>query len=203
MNKKLFIFIGVIAIFIGASVFLSRDFNPNNFQYYGNWKGQLSSNPYMKFFKAKVIYQTAPEIRLIAGICALLLIGKLFWYFIRKFKNDYQADESKLENSLNKISQATGLTEYELFCKSAEDWTVSSKRVQVDFRRYMADQVLPYYVKDLVRKNCEHIDKSLIKNKKITPSSWWDLAKALLIFPGSVFLPLFILIIFDIKASFQ
>jgi hypothetical protein len=203
MDKKLFVFICVIAIFIGTAVFLSRDFNPKNFKYYGNWQEQLSSNPYVKFFKATNIYKSAPEIRLIAGICALLLVGKLFWYFIRKFKNDNRADQIKLDNSLNKISQGTGLTEYELFCQAAEDWTVSSDRVQVDVRRYMAEQVLPYYVKDLVRKNCDHIDKSLIKKEKINPSSWWDLAKALLIFPGSVFVPVFILIIFEIKASFQ
>ena len=193
MEKKLFVFICVIAIFVGASVFLSRDFNPENDLLSGSWK--VSKSPHLMFSKAKIIYKSAPEIRLIAGICGLLLVGYLFWTFYRKVQKCSQRDLVERENSLYKISLETGQTEYDLFRKSAKDWSLSDDRIEQDFRRYMADQVLPYYVKDFVRRNCERIDESLIKNEQIKPTSWWDLAKALLVFPGSIFIPIFILTI--------
>ena len=193
MEKKIFVFICVIAVFVGASVFLTRDFNPENDLLNGNWK--ISKTPHLMFSKAKIIYKSAPEIRLIAGICGLLLVGYLFWTFYRKVQKCSQRDLVERENSLYKISLETGQTEYDLFRKSAKDWAVSDHRIEQDFRRYMADQVLPYYVKDFVRRNCERIDESLIKNEQIKPTSWWDLAKALLVFPGSIFIPIFILTI--------
>ena len=194
MDKKLLVFICVIAVLIGAAVLLNRDFNPENDQLNGYFK-KAPPHPYMMFHRAKIIYQSAPEIRLIAGICALLLVGYLFWAFYRKVQQNIQADFVERERSLYKISLETGQIEYDLFRKSAKDWAVSDDRIEQDFRRYMADQVLPYYVKDFVRKNFKHIDESLIKDKEIKTTSWWDLVKALLVFPGSIFIPIFILII--------
>ena len=194
MDKKLLVFICVIAVFFGVAVLLNRDFNPENDQLNGYFK-KAPPSPYLMFYKAKIIYQSAPEIRLIAGICALLLVGYLFWFFYRKVQQNIQADFVERERSLYKISLETGQIEYDLFRKSAEDWAVSDDRIEQDFRRYMADQVLPYYVKDFVRKNFEHVDEFLIKNEENKPSSWWDLVKALLVFPGSIFIPIFILII--------
>ena len=126
------------------------------------------------------------EMNLVAGICALLLVGYLFRTLYRKFKIDSQADQIAMKNSLYPISLATGRTEYNLFRKSAEEWAVSGDRIDQDFVRYMAHKVLPYYAKDFVRKNQTHIDKSLIKKKEIKPTSWSDWVKALLVFPGSL-----------------
>lgn len=126
------------------------------------------------------------EMNLIAGICALLLVGYLFRTLYRKFKSDSQADQAAMKNSLYPISLATGRTEYNLFRKSAEEWSVSGDRIDQDFKRYMADKVLPYYAKDLVRKNRTHVDESLIKKKEIKPTTWLDWVKALLVFPGSL-----------------
>ena len=192
MDKKLLVFICVIAIFLLASVFLIRDVNPENDLYGHYWK-KATNHPYMMFSKAKIIYKSAPEIRLIAGICGLLLVGYLFWTLYRKVQQYSQTDLEERENSLYKVSLETGQTEYDLFRKSAKDWAVSDDRIEQDFRRYMSDQVLPYYVKDFVRRNCENIDESLIKNEETKPTSWWDLAKALLVFPGSIFIPIIIL----------
>ena len=125
---------------------------------------------------------------LVAGICALLLVAYLFWFFYRKFQTDSQADLTAMEQSLYKISVATGRTEYDLFCKSAGGWSVTSNRIEQDFKRYMSDQVLPYYAKDFVRKNQAHLDESLVNKKEIKPTSWSDWAKALLVFPGSLLL---------------
>jgi hypothetical protein len=128
----------------------------------------------------------ASEMKLIAGICALLLVGYLFGFVCRKFKEDSKADMLAMENSLYNISLATGQTEYHLFCKSAEEWAVSGDRIDQDFKRYMAHQVLPYYAKDFVRRNQAHIDELLVKKEEVKPTSWSDWVKALLVFPGSV-----------------
>jgi hypothetical protein len=133
--------------------------------------------------------------KLIAGICALLLVGYLFWAFYRKIQIISRADQIARERSLYNISLATGRTEYDLFCKSAEDWSVSSHRINQDFKRYMIDESLPYYVADFVRKGHEHIDEALIKKNPVESSSVWDWAKALLIFPGCFFLILFMALI--------
>jgi hypothetical protein len=76
-----------------------------------------------------------------------------------------------MEDSLYKISLATGRTEYDLLHKSAESWSVSGNRIDQDFKSYMADQVMPYYAKDFVRKNQAHIDESLVVKKEVTPHS--------------------------------
>jgi hypothetical protein len=129
-----------------------------------------------------------PAINLIAGICALLLVGCLYWACYRKFIKDSKAEWVASENSLYNISLATGRNEYDLFYKSAEAWLVSGDQIEKDFRRYMAEQVTPYYVKDFVRKNQAQIDESLVVKKEVKPTSWADWAKALLVFPGSLLL---------------
>jgi hypothetical protein len=124
----------------------------------------------------------------IAGVCAGLLMGCLFWFIYRKFQSDSRADLIAMENSLYKISLATGRTEYDLFSKSAENWSISDDRIEKDFKRYMANQDMPHYAKDFLRKNKGHIDDSLVKKTEVEPTSWSDWAKALLVFPGSVLL---------------
>jgi len=128
----------------------------------------------------------SPVYNLIGGLCALLLVGYLFWRCYRKFETDSHAEQMAKANSLYNISLATGRTEYELFSQSAEDWSVSSRHVERDFKSYMADQVMPYYAQDFVRKNQTDIRASLLRKNEVKSSSWWDWAKALLVFPGSI-----------------
>jgi len=124
----------------------------------------------------------------IGGICALLLMGYLFWVLYRKFQTDHRAELIAPERSLYNITLATGRTEYDLFCQSAEEWSVPVSRIDQDFTRYMTDQIMPYYVKDFVRRNQANIDEPCINKKELKPASRSDWAKALLVFPGSVLL---------------
>jgi hypothetical protein len=135
--------------------------------------------------------------QLTAGICALLLVGYLFWSLIRKSQRDSQNEKIVRANSLYDLSLATGRTEYDLFHKSAEGWSVSADRIDQDFKRYMADQVMPYYAQDFVRKNREHVDKSLMIQKEAKSTSWTDWAIALSVFPGSILFLYIIIMLFD------
>lgn len=138
-----------------------------------------------------------PAINLIAGICALFLVGYLFGACYRKFKKDSKAERVAIENSLYNISLATGRNEYDLFYKSAEAWSLSGGQVEKDFKRYMAEQIMPYYANDFVRKNRAYIDESLVIKKDVKPTSWSDWAIALLVFPGSVLLLLSMALFLD------
>ncbi|MGD9055824.1 MAG: hypothetical protein PVF38_06770 [Desulfobacterales bacterium] len=116
---------------------------------------------------------------------------------IRKFQNDSRAELNSRKNSFYMISLATGRTEYELFHKSAEGWSVSAERINQDFKRYMSDQIMPHYAMDFVRKNQTHIDESLIVKKEVKPTSWSDWAIAMLVFPGSLLLLYILMLLFD------
>jgi hypothetical protein len=61
----------------------------------------------------------------------------------------------------------------------------------------MADQVMPHYAQDFVRKNREHVDESLIIPKEAKSTSWTDWAIALLVFPGSILFLFIIMMLFD------
>ena len=84
-----------------------------------------------------------------------------------------------------------------IYYVSAEEWSVSGDRIDQDFKRYMADQVLPHYAKDFVRKNNMHLDESLVNKKEVEPTSWSDWAKALLVFPGSLLLLFFMAVLLE------
>ena len=108
---------------------------------------------------------------------------------------DSKADSVDSGNALYKISLESGQTEYELFVIAAEEWSITEAQINEDFKNYMASNVLPYYVMDFVRKNKDRINESLIKEEEIKPTSWWDLVKALLLFPGCFLIPFFLVII--------
>ena len=186
MNKKLLAYICIVTLVIfGLAVFLGLYFKSADLNLQGR---RIPLQPPRVFNDVDHGPRYAPEVNLIAGICALLLVGYLFWVFYLKYKKESQADLLAIENSLYKISLATGQTEYELFYKSAEGWSVPGDRIDEDFKRYMVDQVLPYYARDFIRKNHEHIDESLIIKEEVEPTSFWDWVKALLVFPGCFFL---------------
>lgn len=185
MDKRIVVFYSIVAlVMLSMAVFLY--FSPEDRFHSNNGLIQIPTPITAKEIDRVPRY--VPEYNLIAGICALLLVGYLFWTCYRKFKKDSHAEEIAKADSLYKISLATGQTEYDLFNKSAEGWSVSSERVHQDFKRYMANQVMPYYAKDFVRENQTNFDVSLIRKKEVKSNSWSDWAIALLVFPGSVLL---------------
>ncbi len=63
------------------------------------------------------------------------------------------------EDYLFKIARITGTSEYAIFFKAAETWPVVQSMVEEDFKEYLTNQVVPYYVNDFVRKNKHHVDE--------------------------------------------
>jgi hypothetical protein len=183
MDKKIVVFYSIVAlVMLSMAVFLF--INTEDGSYDTNGLIQMPTPFIAQDLEQAPRYNPVND--LIAGLCALLLVGYLFWFCYRKFETDSRTELSAREDSLYDISLKTGRTEYDLFNRSAKEWSVSDKVIDQDFKRYMSDQVTPYYAKDFVRKNRAHIDESLIRKKEVKPSSWSDWAIALLVFPGSV-----------------
>jgi len=93
-----------------------------------------------------------------AGGLALfgIMLYKAFFQRPKKLKEDQSLP---MEYYLFKIARVTGTSEYDVFCKSAEDWPVSQAKIEQDFKSYLCRQSVPHYVNDFVRKNKKHIDE--------------------------------------------
>jgi hypothetical protein len=92
----------------------------------------------------------------VAGLGTICIVGLVGMGLKKKYSQDTPI---YLEGYLFKISRLTGKSEYDIFCKVAEDWPVSREQIEKDFKRYISDQSIPYYVNDFVSKNKKHIDK--------------------------------------------
>ncbi len=79
---------------------------------------------------------------LIAFLCVLLI--KL----ISKGPKQPPGDQEYI----SKMARKRGCSEFDIFYLSAEEWHISKKRIEYDFKEYLLYEYVPYYVKDFVRK---------------------------------------------------
>ena len=97
---------------------------------------------------------------LIGPIHRLKILAAKVYTILFRLSAKPEADKPlSMEFYLYKIARLTGKSEYDVFCKSAEDWPVSQVRIEQDFKRYLCHQSIPHYVNDFVRKNKKHIDE--------------------------------------------
>ena len=92
-------------------------------------------------------------------ICLMLLAGVCFRLLFHWNKTFHSDTPKTMEDYLYKIARVTGKSEYDIFLKSAEEWPLSRRKIEDDFKDYLMNQSVPYYVRDFVRKNKEHIDE--------------------------------------------
>ena len=91
--------------------------------------------------------------QMIGAICIVLLVGMRLKKWFRENK------PSTTQGYIFKITRVTGKSANDVFCKAAEDWPVSEEQIEQDFKRYMSDDSVLYYVNDFIRKNKKHLDK--------------------------------------------
>ncbi len=169
MDKKAVIFFSFFTlIMIGGSLVLSLWILPKYVILYSPYDIRVGKGGMIKSQSTEVIssidYGPRNETKVIqkiritqiiivfGAIYIVLLLGSLL-------KKRYALDKPvSIPAYLFKISRLTGKSEYDIFCKAAEDWPVSGGQIEQDFHRYMAHQHIPYYVNDFVRKNKKHID---------------------------------------------
>ena len=90
---------------------------------------------------------------------AAIGVGALFQVLQILKKKITRDRPATMEDQLYKIARVTGKSEYDVFCKSAESWPITRETIDQDFKAYLIDQSVPYYVADFVRKNKKHIDE--------------------------------------------
>jgi hypothetical protein len=186
MNKKILVFFAIVGLVVIGRAIIQLERPVDDFQRYSGTAREYT--PHIAGERDSDS-QSVFGMNTVAGICALYLMCYLFWFNIRKSQRDRQAELEANENFLYNISQETGRSEYELFQISSKRWLVSNDRIDQDFKRYMANQTMPFYAKDFVRRNQSQIDPSLMKEKEeVKPNSWQDWVKVLVIFPGSIIL---------------
>lgn len=99
------------------------------------------------------------------------------------------------EKSNARSNYATGISAYDTFCKSAVEWRVPADRIELDFRRYLSSQSIPFYVKDFIRKSQDRIDElyvgkgGFVINKQL---ALFFSFLVLLLWGGAVFLCLYV-----------
>ncbi len=131
----------------------------------------------------------------VGALSAVMLVWCLAKIHLSKAQKNSQADSIPLEDYLQKITHITGHSVYDTFHKSAEDWHVPADRIDKDFNRYLSSQIIPYYVKDFIRKSQKHIDEicggriSYLADKRLL--LFYTLL-TLLFWGGAVFLSLYV-----------
>ena len=96
--------------------------------------------------------------------CAVMLAWYLFRASLPKMPDDSQSDSKTMDDYLHKITRVTGISAYDTFRMSAEEWRIPPTRMEQDFTLYLASQKIPYYVKDVIRKSRKQIDKLYVGN---------------------------------------
>lgn len=131
----------------------------------------------------------------IIAVCAVMLV----WYMVRAHlritQKNSQAHPITTDDYIQKITRVTGLSVYDTFRISAEDWRVSDDKIDQDFRRYLSSQRVPFYVKDFVRKSQTHVDEiyrgkgGSFRDKRM----WLSYSVLLVLFwGGALFLSLYV-----------
>ena len=96
----------------------------------------------------------------IGVVCLVMLVWCLFRVYSRSNQENSPADPNSIEDYLQKITRIAGISVYDTFRISAEEWRVSDDRIEQDFERYLSSQSIPFYVKDFVRRGQKHIDEA-------------------------------------------
>jgi len=82
-----------------------------------------------------------------------LLFILLYLFFMRYLEKRSASGRSLSdEEYLSRMAKKRGCSEYDVFCLSAEEWCVSEIKVERDFKEYLVNAYLPYYVNDYIRK---------------------------------------------------
>lgn len=93
----------------------------------------------------------------------MLAEWKMFFYplavifylvFLRYLEKQSAMEDPPLTDAeyISKIARSKEESEYNVFHVCAEEWHVSDRKVEQDFKEYLLHGYIPYYVKDFIRK---------------------------------------------------
>jgi len=79
----------------------------------------------------------------------VLLYFQLMRYLERRFSEKRGVTD---EEWLWIAARDCHCSEYDIFHMAAKEWHIPSQRIEGDFKSYLVDFLMPYYVKDFIRK---------------------------------------------------
>ncbi len=87
----------------------------------------------------------------------VVMIFLAAWLFYSSMKKiDYLwANRSPLSDGeyLSHLARTGGISEYDLFLRAAEVWSIPRSRVEADFKDYLLHDQMPHYMKDFIRRH--------------------------------------------------
>jgi hypothetical protein len=91
----------------------------------------------------------------------ILLVGAfVIVHTIHRFTfNRIYRQPAEVEDYVFKTARLFARSEYDVFCKAAENWPVSRADIEADFKRYLENQHTPCYVNAFVRQHKEQLDR--------------------------------------------
>ncbi len=83
-----------------------------------------------------------------------LLFALIYLYLLYRIEKRFHQQQSWTdEEYLAYLARVYGCSEYDLFHAAAQEWNVSDAAgIDDDFKAYLREGNMPYYVKDFVRK---------------------------------------------------
>jgi hypothetical protein len=93
------------------------------------------------------------QLVLLIGVCVVLHLIHRFTF------NHLYHQPAQTEDYVFKTARLFARSEFDVFCKAAENWPVSRIEVEADFKRYLTDQRTPCYVNAFVRQHKDQLDR--------------------------------------------
>ena len=70
----------------------------------------------------------------IVAVCAVMLVCYMVRAYLRATQKNSQTESNAIDDYLQKMTHATGISVYDTFCISAKEWRVSADRIDQDFK---------------------------------------------------------------------
>ena len=87
------------------------------------------------------------------GVGYLILIQ----YLAKKEARPRKLNEAEL---LAKLARIGPHTEYDIFTLAADDWRVTQEQIEEDFKTYLTEGTIPYYVNAYLRQKAQEIGQT-------------------------------------------
>lgn len=85
----------------------------------------------------------------------------LFFLYALNFldKKGRKARQLSIDEYIAKMARLSECSEYDVFHAAADEWKISKSKVESDFKHYLLQDNIPYYVKDFVRRYKADVDE--------------------------------------------
>jgi hypothetical protein len=87
--------------------------------------------------------------------------GTLFFLYALYYldKRGHKARQLGIDEYIAKMARLSECSEYDVFHAAAEEWQISKSKVESDFKHYLLQDNIPFYVKDFVRRYKSDVDQ--------------------------------------------